>query len=152
MPVPVPLSVTNMATMIEDFNKEHRHCAPVWKQPVNANAGHMTERGNLLWWLEYGEQGRSSKTMAHMLADPFLKDLINAPKPFGTPVDPDDFKRCEWLLQAVPQFRQRLGQMKQAGPVWRNLVENWDTLQKMLEEQLQGKQNQMYEFMKELGC
>lgn len=151
-PKPVPLSISDMAMMIEHFNKAHRHCAPVCKQPVNANAEHMTERGNILWWLEYGEHGLSSKTMAIHLADPFLVPILPQPSRKTAPVDPDDFKRCEWLLQAVPQFRQRLGQMKQAGPVWRNLVENWDTLRTMLDEQLQGKQNNMYEFMKELGC
>ena len=43
--------------------------------------------------------------------------------------------------------------MKKESEVWRRIVENWDKLCEMLEEQMKtGKANGMYEFMESLGC
>ena len=44
------------------------------------------------------------------------------------PVDADDFGRCEALLEAVPEFRARLGEMEQVNAYWAALAPIWDDL------------------------
>ena len=71
------------------------------------------------------------------------------------PYDPDDFSRCYKLLQAVPEWKIELHKLKLLSKEWDNLVENWDKLTEMFEEnQRTGWQNSkkigMYEFMQTL--
>ena len=97
-----------------------------------------------------GTNGRTgSKTMLnHILGKEVIQNPYQSP-----PSDPDDFKRCYLLLKAVPQLKTDLHKLKALSPTWSNLVDNWDKLTEMLEEQLRTKKaNGMYEFMKSLGA
>lgn len=71
---------------------------------------------------------------------------------YGHPHDPDDFRRCYMLLFMVPEWKELLHEIKGESDVWEKLIDNWDQLTTMLEEQLAGKRNNMYQFMKKLGC
>jgi hypothetical protein len=69
------------------------------------------------------------------------------------PADPDDFRRCYLLIKAVPQWKERLVELKSLSETWSKLVDNWDKLTEMLEEQMRTrKANGMYELMNSLGC
>jgi hypothetical protein len=55
-----------------------------------------------------------------------------------TPSDPDDFQRCERLLRRVPEFRERLNEMREASPIWAALVDHWDEIAALVEEEIPG--------------
>ena len=150
--MPFPLTINEMVALTGVFDTEHKSCPKTWSPPVNDDAASKTEEENLTWWLQHGEHGTSSLTIVRFLTPAPMRHLVDLSKPLGTPVDPDDFKRCEFLLRDVPQFREKMAKMKDQGPVWANLVNNWDALVVLLNQQLAGKKNSMYEFMKTLGC
>lgn len=145
--IPFPISIDLLTEWMKGFKKVHKNCIKTWTEPINDVDG-KTEYENCNWWINHGEHGISSMTMFNHLSD-HIK--IDCPRE-NIPCDPDDFRRCHLLLEAVPQFRTKLHRLKEI-PMWSNLVQNWDILTAMLEEQiLTGKSNGMYEFMKSLGC
>ena len=44
------------------------------------------------------------------------------------PYDGGDFRRCEKLLEHIPEFRERLPEMAKVSPVWSALVDRWDEI------------------------
>lgn len=50
----------------------------------------------------------------------------------STPYDPSDFRRCQALLIAVPDFAARLGEMASAGPTWAALVARWTEIEALM--------------------
>lgn len=151
--VPIGLS----ADIMKSFAKQHLKCKPTWTEPVNENAENKTATDNALWWLKYGEHGASSAGIWYHMTKGSYGDMGPVDnfkfhlRPH--PLDPSDFYRCYKLLNAVPQWKKRIGEMGQHSEVWQKLVDNWDKLTEMLEEQLQTKKaNGMYEFMQQLGC
>jgi len=146
--ISLPVPVKRFTAITKAFNVLHADCPKTWIEPVN-DANGKSEEENIRWWMEFGEHGLSSKTMFNILSD----DLRIQNRTPGTPSDPDDFRRCYLLLEAVPSFRLKLDRLKPINKTWSNLVVNWDKLTEMLQEQLKTKQpNGMYEFMKSLGC
>lgn len=144
----MPSPVDTVTGAMRTFVKTHRNCQKSWAEPVNDPQG-KSEEENARWWMENGEHGISSVTMFNALSD----QLSIPSRQSSPPSDPCDFLRCFKLLQAVPQFRLKLGRLRQRGKVWNNLVENWETLEGMLAEQMETKKpNGMYELMKKLGC
>lgn len=110
------------------------------------NANDHSEAENLRYWMKMGEHGASSCTMFNHLND---EDLSMGPYE-SVPHDPDDFRRCHMLLEAVPQWRGKLDKLKPLSTEWAALVDNWDKLTEMLLDQLKtkpAKPNGMYEFM-----
>lgn len=133
--LPLPMSIPMFSAMNKAFAKDHKHCEPSWKPPVNENATGRTETENIQWWLMNGEQGLSSKTMVAWLAESPVEGFFRGTLRYH-PVDPDDLRRCYLLLQAVPQFGPRIQQMARVSSQWRKLSEHWDALIKLLEEGL----------------
>ncbi len=153
----LPQPVTMAAALMKQFSKDHENCQPAWKEPVNSDAESKSEVENAKWWAANGEHGMSSKTMFNHLSltlhgFPLLEtDYLCAPS------DPDDFSRCYKLLQAVPQWKARLAELKALSPVWEKLVNNWEKLTAMYEQNVKEdwknhKKIGMYEFMQTLGC
>lgn len=146
---PLPIEgVGSMSSKIEGFNLLHADCKPTWKEP-EANL-EETVNQRALWWIANGEVGNSSKTIWNrfMSGD-------NKPYPVNHPYDPDDFSRCYKLLKAIPEWRQQLDRMKPLSSAWSNLVDNWDKLTDMYEQNEKTnwknyKQVGMYEFMQTL--
>jgi hypothetical protein len=86
-------------------------------------------------WLATGERGISSEAILSTLTGLPMKSAHG----FGNhPHDPDDFKRCEMLLRAVPEFRERLGEMAAVSPVWAGLVARWDEIAALAELEIPG--------------
>lgn len=78
-----------------------------------------------LKWAATGNTGKSSKAMlATMVGNP-PKDR------FCYPSDGGDLGRCLGLLDAVPEWRGRLAEMKDIGPEWAALVDQWAELEAM---------------------
>lgn len=139
----MPMEVTKLVDATKSFDELHKNCKPKWTQPVPDQSLTVTEKAE--FWYSYGERGMSSET---------IYKVLTTGKSVAThhPCDPDDFRRCYMLLKMVPEWRNSLHRMKEVSSVWSALVDNWDTLTQMLEEQLAGKRNDMYQFMKKLGC
>jgi hypothetical protein len=89
-------------------------------------------------WLVHGERGLSSETIfEHMTGIPLLGAPWRSSTP-RTPSDPDDFQRCERLLRQVPEFRARRNELTELSPLWAALIEHWDEITALLEEEIPG--------------
>lgn len=146
-----PQPVDMASAIMKQFAKSHKDCEKNWVEPVAETNGKTLEE-NKNWWLINGEHGISSKNIFAVLSG-----HSKAQGKLCTPSDPDDFKRCSQLLQAIPQWRSELYKLKQISEAWSNLVDNWDKLETMLIEARElWSQNkgakEMYEFMKSLGA
>jgi hypothetical protein len=87
---------------------------------------------SFIQWLANGERGLSSNAIATKLSG--IDCMLYEPRGWETllyPSDHDDFKRCMKLLDQVPEFRERLYEMKDVSEVWSRLVDNWDEFEKL---------------------
>jgi hypothetical protein len=75
-----------------------------------------------LEWIVGDDTGMSSEAIwAHM---------VGAPKRHAShPYDPDDLGRCVRLLDKVPEWRARIGEMAPYSPEWAALVGDWPRLE-----------------------
>lgn len=82
-----------------------------------------------LEWMMAGKTGVSSKTILHVMEG-------TPPPSMGpdTPHDPADFGRCHGLLEAIPEYRARLGEVAEKYPAWVGLVREWNKLTAMYVE------------------
>lgn len=143
-----PMPVTVISAKTKAFEMLHKDCPKTWVEPEADMNESVNERA--WWWWNNGERGMSSEAMWRC-----FMNGINAHSPNNCPSDPDDFSRCYKLLQAVPEWKKDLYKLRDLSPAWNNLVENWDELTKMFEQnEREGWKNYkeigMYEFMKKL--
>lgn len=75
-----------------------------------------------LAWLAHGERGASSEAIFSRLTG------IPVSSRHSPPYDTGDLTRCRRLLQAVPEFKARLGEMRAVSTQWAVLVDEWDAL------------------------
>lgn len=154
---PVPISV--LGGMTTAFGKDHARCKA---HPAGDVCVHCGERGHdpndcpaltrsqtPEEWLAGPDTGISSKTIWCVMTgqksfEPFLKGW--GP---GKPHDPADFGRCYRLLKLFPEWRARIGEMKQVG--WGKLVDNWPELERLYEEEApSGNAPKLFAVLKEL--
>jgi hypothetical protein len=140
-PLGMPIPIDVMTRKIKAFNVLHADCLKTWKEPVVDQNKTVLEKA--LFWKTNGEHGLSSMAIWKCL-------MGYGGNSTDHPYDPDDFYRCYKLLQCVPEWKMELNKVKSLSKEWSNLVDNWDKLTEMLEEQLSGKENEMYEFMQTL--
>ena len=141
-----PLPVDEMSKKMKAFDDLHIDCKPTWTEPKADQSKDIKEKA--MWWIANGHVGMSSKTMWNCL-------IGNKDFPINHPYDPDDFSRCYKLLQAVPEWKNELHKLKPLSKAWSNLVDNWDKLTEMYEQNTkeQWKNSEkigMYEFMQPL--
>jgi hypothetical protein len=88
----------------------------------------------------------SSSTGASSLA--LLKVMLgDRPKTsFCYPHDGSDLGRCIGLLDAVPEYRERLAEMKAIGKEWAALIDHWPEL----EAKWRRKDKGLYDRMKQI--
>jgi hypothetical protein len=86
-------------------------------------------------WLASGERGISSEAIVSHLTGA----RVGRNYGFGDhPYDPGDFRRCEKLLRQVPFARVALPQMATRSPEWAALVDHWEELVALMEEEAPG--------------
>lgn len=91
-------------------------------------------------WAATGDTGTSSKAMLSVM-------LGERPKTsFCYPHDGGDLGRCIKLLDAVPEYRERLAEMKAIGPAWAALIDHWPEL----EARWRRDDKALYERMKQI--
>ena len=110
----------------------------------------MTEIQKAMHWLLNCDTGMSSEClMATMLNGGPVEG--KAWETHFHPRDPSDFKCCVDLLNAVPTFRITLDVMKQVSKQWAVLVDHWDELELLLNEEIpRHSAPKTYARMKEL--
>lgn len=88
-------------------------------------------------WLENGETGLSSLVICNTLLPNIKHNKIEKLKenyPSFYPYDTSDFKRCLGLLEAVPELRKDLKKLNEVNKQWKNLVQEWDEIEKAIKE------------------
>lgn len=90
-------------------------------------------KAQLAEWFARGAVGMSSETMAKQFLGTEVTDLD-----YGHPHDAFDFRRCCLLLEWVPSLRHRLDELRGLSPIWSGLVEDWENLEALLEEEAPG--------------
>ena len=141
-----PVGIQEMVDKSEAFTKLHTNCKQTWIEPKVDQSKAVQQKA--MWWIENGERGLSSKTMWNL----FMRNKSYA---VNHPYDPDDFSRCYKLLEAVPEWKERVPELCTLSKEWKNLADNWDVLTAMYKENVKTnwknyKQIGMYEFMEEL--
>lgn len=144
--IPFPIPVDDMTKKIKAFDILHKDCPATWKEPEADQSQDVMTKA--MWWLANGERGMSSESMCFHLMGKTSKRHY--------PYDPDDFSRCYKLLQAVPEWKgaRAMQKLKLLSPEWSNLVDNWDRLTEMYEENVRTHWKNyekigMYELMSE---
>lgn len=139
-----PIGISEMTKAMDVFENLHKDCLPEWVEPkCDFSVGGIQDRAD--WWWIHGERGLSSETMWRIFLD---KTQVFA----YHPIDPDDFKRCYKLLEVIPEWKDRLKELKPLSAAWSNLVDNWEELTRMFEKNVQEewknyKEIGMYELM-----
>jgi hypothetical protein len=101
-----------------------------------------------LEWLATGERGASSEAMFEYFTgvNPSSKPRSYERFDMPYPHDAADFRRCIGLLNAVPSFRDRLSEMVDVSWKWERLVENWNSLESMVDQdQFQKRLDAIYQ-------
>lgn len=124
--------------MMKAFTQHHSRCADTGRvEPSPANAYE---------WFNGRDTGTSSLTIYSV--------FMHTDSPHGQyniPSDPEDFGRCYRLLKIMPQWRFGLQQVADNFPAWQPLVDHWDELTALYEEELpDGTAPRLYARMKEL--
>ncbi len=141
MQLPTPVS---MATaMMTQFEKDHRKCKKTWTEPVAAPNG-KSEQENALWWCLNGEHGMSSKSIYNELSRGLGCPQLGNDRT-AAPHDPDDFRRCYLLLEAVPQWKSRLDELRKLSPIWSKLVDHWPRMTELIEQAMKSESGEAAE-------
>jgi hypothetical protein len=102
-----------------------------------ARAEAQSAYGNLspeaVAWISTGERGLSSDAMfSYILGTPLGSDSTDR---IAYPLDPPDLRRCRLLCEAVPEVREGLPKMAEVSDIWARLVEEWDDLCALMDEE-----------------
>lgn len=124
-PLKFPMPISDMPKKVTAFNELHKDCEKTWTEPTADLSTNVESRA--AWWFINGERGNSSEFMWSVFTGTSKKDVCY-------PHDPADFNRCYKLLQAIPEWKTRLKELKRYGLQWSNLVDNWDKLTEMFEQ------------------
>lgn len=100
------------ATLIKGYSKRVTH----------EDISHLPEQQRANIWIVKGETGSSSKAIwAHMVG-------VSVDGYAHSPSDPADLNRCLLLLEAVPEWKERMHEMAAHGGEWVGLSARWDEL------------------------
>lgn len=98
---------------------------------MSATATDTAQRA--LAWIAGPHVGASSKSIWCTMQG------VKEPRGASFPYDPDDFFRCRRLLQLIPEWRERMPEMAQHGPVWATMAARWDEIDALFMEETQGR-------------
>ena len=98
------------------------------------NPKRQTIEQRLGYWLANGDIGASSLAIAAVM----LGAEIQTRRGSCHPHDSADFRRCVILLGYIPEWRDRLPEMRKVNPCWGVLVQHWAKLEAMLNDHKTG--------------
>jgi hypothetical protein len=122
-----------------------------WLSELAEEAAREANGDRELEWLCGTDTGTSSLTLFSVLTEKHAARAIahRGPRP-APPQDPDDFGRCYRLLQAFPAWKSRLGEVTERYPDWKGLVDQWDHLVALWQEESpSGECPKLYDAMKD---
>ncbi|HEY2509488.1 MAG TPA: hypothetical protein VGI39_01410 [Polyangiaceae bacterium] len=156
--VVLPARIDMVAATGEAFEKLHRVCKPHpdgdacticlrrGHDPLQCPIGNAKTAEE---WIRGPDTGLSSKTIwSVMMGNP----LVLGDWGPHTPSDASDFGRCYRLLKVVPAWRAHLHEVAAKYPKWTKLVEAWDELSRLYEEEIpkgRGRAPKLYAKIKE---
>lgn len=121
-----------------------------WRTEVDAGAFKQADGDVELTWILGSDTGVSSKTIFSALSERYGAKARSRSLP-DIPSDPSDFGRCFRLLEAIPAWRSRLGEVAAKYPKWQAMADAWDELEALwLEESPNMTCPKMYKRMQEL--
>ena len=101
-------------------------------------------------WLKGADVGMSSKALAMTLSG-MAVSALGKRECKAHPYDPADIGRCFRMLDRFPELRENLHLMKKASPVWEKLIDRWDDLRALYNEEFPtGKAPKLYDLIQEL--
>lgn len=120
-------------------------CDAVISEVGKAKSGGLSEAAQQ--WLLRGERGMSSDCIFEMLSEGKVDEI-------AYPHDPADLRRCRLLLEQVPEFAPRIGEMASVSKEWAGLVSAWDMLCGIMDGECdwrkgQGSAPKTYKMMQE---
>ena len=133
----------------ENKSSNKKHSEPL--QQCNVSSRFFIPKSAQKWLLK-GDRGISSETIFGVITGLKIEESQYPPS------DTSDFYRCYKLIKAVPEWKSELHKVAELSQTWKNVIDNWDKLSELLEEQIDWRDkgisasNGMYEFMKQLGC
>lgn len=77
-----------------------------------------------LAWITSDDTGISSKTIWAVMMGAVADDGR-----YGRPYDGDDFGRCHRLLELIPEWKSRLGEVATRFPEWAPIVREWPQIE-----------------------
>ena len=92
----------------------------------------MMMDSRLARWFGSGDTGISSEAIALWLGAGEKLERWGD----GTPSDGADFGRCYRLMKAIPEFRERVGEMAGYGGKWPTLVKYWNEIEALYEREI----------------
>lgn len=82
-------------------------------------------------WACGNDTGASSTTLClYMLGMPPTRPWYDYPH------DPDDLGRCLRLLETIPEWKSRIGEMAECGPYWAALASDWERVADEMAEEV----------------
>ncbi len=150
------IEIRALTSLIHGFQEMHSVCK---EKPEGLHCGHCNELGHAPAtcpklqpstpeeWIEGPDTGTSSRVIFAVMYGFFtdgvrrtpLQGLWNGDNRLdgrgSTPLDPSDFGGCSRLLKLFG-WRPRLGEVATAFPAWARLVEHWDELEALYQEEL----------------
>ena len=117
------LGVVIVAGMPEDTKKllNLPACDAIQTEARHAKSGGLSEQAQQ--WLLRGERGMSSDCIFATLTKQEMRNTWNA-----YPHDPADLRRCRLLMELVPEFAPRIGEMNSVSLEWTRLADKWELL------------------------
>jgi hypothetical protein len=119
------------------------------KQVLIGVAPKTTPEGDPMAWLASGDTGISSETIFGVMTG----QTMAMARRYGycPPSDPADFGRCYRLLKVMPSWRARLPEVAVKFRAWKPLIEAWDELTALYEEEMsKDRAPKLYHRMQEL--
>jgi hypothetical protein len=91
-------------------------------------------------WLASGEHGASSEALFTRLSaiateNPSRAGVLSERDRTAHPYDPQDFRRCRLMLEAVPSLQALLPLAADLSPIWAALVGAWPELCALMDEE-----------------
>lgn len=83
-------------------------------------------------WIGSGDTGLSSKAIMLWLSARTKDQMWGA----YTPSDPADLGRCLRLLERIPEWKERMPEMAEAGGMWPTFVKHWDEMADLMREEV----------------
>jgi hypothetical protein len=139
------------------FEKSHRACKRRERECCSycfqfdhepSTCPKLVSEANLQKWWNGPDTGTSSKALYTTLTGQGGVSLDQR----DPPSDPSDFGRCFRFLQAFPELRARIGEMRTVKG-WAPLVDAWDELERLYLEEVpnhRGAAPRLYARMREL--